>query len=436
MSVPVVAIVGRQNVGKSTLLNRLAGKQIAITEDLPGTTRDRVVADASWAGRDFILVDTGGLEPEPESDLARAVHAQVKIAIDDATAIVFLTDVQEGVTPFDRDIANMLRQSKKPIILATNKADNTRLETHAAEFYELGLGDPMAISAHHGRGTAELLDSIVAHLPVPEGVAVDTGVVKIAIVGRPNVGKSMLLNALLGAPRVIVGDEPGTTRDAIDTPVDFHGRSVLLIDTGGIRRRGRPDTDVERHTVIRSLRAIDRSDIALLVLDAVEAFTGQDKHVAGYVQQALKGIMLVVNKWDLVQDRDRRAWNLAMKNEFQFVPYAPVLFVSAKFGEGVDRIIPRALEIYKERNRRLPTAVVNSVIQEAVAVHPPPQIKGKAIKVKYVTQAEVNPPTFVFFVNDARVHFSYRRYLENRLRDAFGFPGTPLRLVFKAGGSS
>ena len=436
MSIPVVAIVGRQNVGKSTLLNRLAGKQIAITEDLPGTTRDRVVADASWAGRDFVLVDTGGLEPEPESDLAKAVYAQVRIAINDANAIIFLTDVQDGVTPFDREIANMLRQAKKPIILAANKADNLKMETHAAEFYELGLGDPMAISAHHGRGTAELLDSVVSHLPEAEPPGADTGVVKIAIVGRPNVGKSMLLNALLGKQRVIVGDEPGTTRDAIDTPVDFHGRNVLLIDTGGIRRRGRPDTDVERHTVIRSLRAIDRSDIALLVLDATEAFTGQDKHVAGYVQQALKGIMLVVNKWDLVEDKDRRSWNLAMRNEFQFVPYAPVLFVSAKFGEGVSKIIPGALEVYQERSKRLPTAAVNSVIQDAVAAHPPPQIKGKSIKVKYVTQAEVHPPTFVFFVNDARVHFSYRRYLENRLREAFGFMGTPLRLVFKAGGSS
>jgi GTP-binding protein len=436
MSVPVVAIVGRQNVGKSTLLNRLAGKQIAITEDLPGTTRDRVVADASWAGREFILVDTGGLEPEPESDLSRAVHAQVKLAIDAANAIVFLTDVQDGVTPFDREIANMLRQTRKPIILAANKADNLRLETHAAEFYELGLGDPVALSAHHGRGTAELLDSIVSLLPEAEPPAADSGQVKIAIVGRPNVGKSMLLNAILGAPRVIVGDEPGTTRDAIDTTVDFHGRNVLLIDTGGIRRRGRPDTDVERHTVIRSLRAIDRADIALLVLDATEAFTGQDKHVAGYVQQALKGIMLVVNKWDLVEDRDRRAWNAAMRNEFQFVPYAPVLLVSAKFGEAVDRVIPKALEVYEERIKRLPTAAVNNVIQEAIAAHPPAQIKGKSIKIKYVTQAEVNPPTFVFFVNDVRIHFSYRRYLENRLREAFGFMGTPLHLVFKAGGSS
>ncbi len=246
----------------------------------------------------------------------------------------------------------------------------------------------------------------------------------------------MLLNALLGTERVIVNETPGTTRDAIDTPIDFRGRNVLLIDTAGIRRRGKLDTDVERHSVIRSLRAIDRADVALLVLDATEAFTGQDKHIAGYVQQALKGIMLVVNKWDLVEDKDRKAWDRAMHEEFQFVPYAPVLFASAKYGDGVGKIIPKAIEISEERNKRLPTATVNSVIQEAVAAHPPSQIKGKAIKVKYATQAEVNPPTFIVFVNDARVHFSYRRFLENRLRDAFGFSGTPIRLVFKAGGSS
>lgn len=436
MSRPIVAIVGRQNVGKSTLLNRLAGRQIAITEDLPGTTRDRVATDVSWQGRDFLLVDTGGLEPEPDTDVAKAVQSQVKTAIEDANAIVFVTDVKQGLTPFDRDVANMLRLAQKPIVLVANKADNSTLETQASEFYELGLGDPLPISAHHGRSTAELLDKLVSLLPETAAESADAGEVKIAIVGRPNVGKSMLLNALLGTERVIVNETPGTTRDAIDTPIDFRGRNVLLIDTAGIRRRGKLDSDVERHSVIRSLRAIDRADVALLVLDATEAFTGQDKHIAGYVQQALKGIMLVVNKWDLVEEKDRRAWDRAMHNEFQFVPYAPVLFVSAKYGNGVGKVIPRAIEISEERKKRLPTAAVNSVIQEALAVHPPPQIKGKAIKVKYATQAEVNPPTFVVFVNDARVHFSYRRFLENRLRDAFGFSGTPIRLVFKAGGSA
>jgi GTPase len=436
MSRPVVAIVGRQNVGKSTLLNRLAGKQIAITEDLPGTTRDRVVADVSWNGRDFIMVDTGGLEPDPETDMAKAVQSQVETAIAEANAIVFLADAQAGLTPFDHEVANMLRKSKKPVIVAANKADNLRLDTHATEFYELGLGDPVPISAHHGRGTAELLDRLISVLPEVEPDLPDLDIVNVAIVGRPNVGKSMLLNALLGEERAIVSEVPGTTRDAVDTPIDFHGRNVLLIDTAGIRRRGKLEWDVEKHSVIRSLRAIDRADVALLVLDATETFTGQDKHIAGYIQKAFKGIILIVNKWDLIQEKDRKAWNQAMKREFQFVPYAPVQFVSAKFAEGVDRILPRAIKIYDERHRRLPTAVLNTTIQDAVASHAPPQIKGKPIKVKYVTQPEVNPPTFVFFVNDARVHFSYRRFLENKLREAFGFDGTPIRLVFKAGGTS
>jgi GTPase len=436
MSKPVVAIVGRQNVGKSTLLNKLTARQIAITEDLPGTTRDRVMADVTWLGREFSLIDTGGLEPAPESRLAKAVQEQVKIAVNDADVIIFMGNVRDGVMPFDREIVSMLRQSGKPIILAVNKADNLKLDTHAGEFYELGLGDPLVISAYHGRGTSELLDRILELLPP---AAPDENIdisVKIAIIGRPNVGKSMLLNALLGEERVIVSDIPGTTRDAIDTAIDFEGRNVLIIDTGGIRRRGKLDTDVEKHSVVRSFRAIDRADIALLVLDATEAFTGQDKHIGGYIQQASKGIMLVVNKWDLVQEKDQRAWRNAMRENFQFVPYAPVLFVSAKTGQGINKIIPRALEIYQERNRRLPTATVNSVIQEAVAAHPPPHIVGKSINIKYVTQAEVNPPTFIFFVNDARVHFSYRRYLENKLREAFGFTGTAIRLVFKTGGTS
>ncbi len=436
MSKPVVAIVGRQNVGKSTLLNKLAARQIAITEDLPGTTRDRVIVDVSWLNRQFSLIDTGGLEPEPDSQLSKAVQEQVKTAISDADVIIFLCDLQDGVTPFDQEIANMLRRTEKPILLVVNKADNLKLEAHATEFYELGLGDPLAISAYHGRGTADLLDKIISLLPEPVAPEGPVTEVKVAIVGRPGVGKSMLLNALLGEQRVIVGDSPGTTRDAIDTAIDFGGRSVLLIDTGGIRRRGKPDTDVEKHSVLRSLRAIDRADIALLVMDATEAFTGQDKHIGGYVQQAFKGIILVVNKWDLVQEKDRQAWRNAMKKEFQYVPYAPVLFVSAKTGQGVNKILPEAIEVYEERNKRLPTAMVNSIIQEAVAAHAPPHILGKTIKVKYVTQAEVNPPTFIFFVNDNRVHFSYRRYLENKLREAFGFTGTAIRMVFKAGGAA
>ncbi len=435
MGKPLVAIVGRQNVGKSTLLNRLARRQISITDDTPGTTRDRVVVDVDWNGRQFTLVDTGGMEPSPEPGIAKAVQEQVGMAIHDADLIIFLVSAPDGVTAFDREIADMLRRTRKPVLLVANKADNATLETHAVEFYELALGDPVPISAHHGRGTGELLDKILSRLPPAEAETAPT-VPRVAIVGRPGVGKSMILNAIIGEQRVIVDSTPGTTRDAIDTPIDFQGQSVILIDTAGIRRRGRAASDIERHSVLRSLRAIDRADIALLVLDATEPFTMQDKHVGGYVQQALKGLAIIVNKWDLVEDKNEGEWARELRRQFKFVPYAPVLFTSAVTGMGIDRIVPQVLAIYQARMRRLPTAAVNSVVQEALAAHTAPPVGTKRVKIKYATQAEVNPPTFVFFANDTRVHFSYRRYLENRLRQAFDFTGTPLRLVFKSGGDA
>ncbi len=431
MSKPIVAIIGRQNVGKSTLLNRLAGKRIAIVEDLPGTTRDRILASVSWRGTGFTLVDTGGLETKPQSAIAQRVKEQVEVAIAEADVIIFLVDVRDGVTPLDLEIADMIRQVGKPILLVANKADNARLEAAAVEFYELGLGEPLAISAHHGRGTAELLDRLITWLPAPP-VETEPEVMKVAIVGRPNVGKSMLLNALLGEERAIVDDTPGTTRDAIDTPLDFQGQSVLLIDTAGIRRRGRLGRGVEKYSVIRALRAIDRADIALLVVDASEPFTAQDMHIAGYIHQSVKGIVLVVNKWDLVTDKSTGQWNRYIRSRLKFIPYAPVVYTSAKFGWGVDRVMPQVCQVYQERLKRLPTATVNGVVQQAVAAHNIPRSGNKRLKILYATQAEVNPPTFVFFVNDAGlVHFSYQRYLENKLRQAFGFVGTPLRLVFK-----
>jgi len=428
----IVAIIGRQNVGKSTLLNRMAGKPIAIVEDLPGTTRDRVFADVSWQGVTFTIVDTGGLEPRPHSTLAQEVKEQVEIAIAEADTAIFLVDVRDGITSSDLEIADMLRRSNKPIVLVANKADNAKLETGAVEFYELGLGEPMAISAYHGRGTAELLDKITALLPAPSPIEVETEVMKVAIVGRPNVGKSMLLNTLLGDERAIVDDVPGTTRDAIDTLFDFDGQSVLLIDTAGIRRRGRLGIGVERYSVLRALRAINRADAVLLVLDANELVTAQDMHIAGYIQQAVKGIVLVVNKWDLVVDKNITEYNKYIRRQLKFMSYAAVLYISAKFGQGVDRIMPEVCRVYQERLKRLPTAAVNSVVQQAVAVHNLPRSGTKQLKILYATQAEVNPPTFVFFVNDTElIHFSYRRYLENKLRQSFGFTGTPLRLVFK-----
>jgi GTP-binding protein len=432
---PIVAIVGRPNAGKSTLLNRVVRKPLAITEDIPGTTRDRNTADVTWQDTDFTLVDTGGLEIDPRSPISRGVRAQIETAISEADVIIDIVDVTDGVTPADLEIADMLRRAGKPILLAANKADNDKLETEALEFYELGLGEPLAVSAHHGRGVADLLDKIVYLLPPQAPVEEIPDTVKVAIVGRPNVGKSMLLNALVGKMRAIVDDTPGTTRDAVDTLFDFDGQNVLLIDTAGIRRRGRVQAGVERYSVIRSLRAIDRADIALLVLDATEIATSQDTHIAGYIQQAVKGIIIIVNKWDLIENKDIAAWNRLIKSHFKFASYAPIIYTSAKTGQGVDRIMPQVSQIYRERLKRLSTATVNGVIQEAVAAHNRPRSRNKQLKVFYATQAEVNPPTFVLFTNDAKlVHFSYRRYLENKLRQAFGFNGTPLRLVFKTRG--
>ena len=435
MSKPIVAIVGRQNAGKSTLLNRIAGKPLAIVEDLPGTTRDRVFANVAWQGIEFTLVDTGGLEMEPRSVIDHSVRDQIESAISGADVIISLVDVRDGVTPADLEIADKLRRADKPVLLAANKADNDKLENEAVDFYELGLGEPLPVSAHHGRGIADLLDNVVAKLPPAPLPSPEPEAIKVAIVGRPNAGKSMLLNALVGDKRAIVDDTPGTTRDAIDTLFDFDGQSVLLIDTAGIRRRGRVAAGIERYSVIRSLRAIERADVALLILDATEPATAQDTHIAGYIQQAAKGIILVVNKWDLVENRDAVEWNRHIRSQLRFISYAPVLYTSAKTGEGVADLMPRAKQIYQERFKRFSTARVNDVVQKAAASHSRPRSGSRQLKILYATQAEVNPPTFVFFANDPKlVHFSYRRYLENKLRREFGFTGTPLRLIFKTRG--
>ena len=435
MTRPIVAIVGRHNVGKSTLLNRLAGKRIAIVDDLAGTTRDRILATVSALGREFTLVDTGGLELKPESSIARGINEQIAAAISEADVIIFLTDAGDGVTPADLEISDWLRQTGKPLVLAANKADSPKHEAGAVDFYQLGLGEPLAISAYHGRGTAELMERVTALLPALSPTPAEPEVMKVAIVGRPNVGKSTLLNAILGGERAIVDEKPGTTRDAIDTVVDFAGENVLLIDTAGIRRRGRIGGGVERYSVIRALRALDRADVALLVLDALELVTAQDTHIAGYIQQMAKGVVLVVNKWDLVEAGSKAEYNRYLKEQFRFIAYAPVLYVSAKLGRGVDRLMPQVREVYQERTKRVPTAEVNSVVQQAVAAHGLPRKGSKQLKVLYATQTEVNPPTFVFFVNDARlVHFSYQRYLENKLRQSFGFAGTPVRFNFKSRG--
>ncbi len=435
MSKPIVAIVGRQNVGKSTLLNRLAGKRIAIVADMPGTTRDRVFADIAWQDTSFTLIDTGGLEVQPSSTIAQGVKEQVEAAIAEADVIIFLVDIEDGVLPADLEIAEMLRRSDKHIIVAANKADNPKREIQAVEFYEMGLGEPLAISAYHGRGTAELLDKVVPMLPPPQEPEIGAEIMKLAIVGRPNVGKSTLLNSLLGEERAIVDKTPGTTHDATNTLLDFGGQSVIIIDTAGIRRRGRWGRGVERYSVIRALRAIDEADIVLLVLDATELLTSQDEHIAGYIQQAAKGVIIVVNKWDLAVKQDMAETNRYITKKLKFMSYAPVVYTSARFVQGVDRVMPQAFEVYQERQKRIPTTEVNDVVQQAVAAHNLPRKGKKQLKILYATQAEVNPPTFVFFVNDpSLIHFSYQHYLENKLRQSFGFEGTPLRFVFKTRG--
>lgn len=437
MRKPIVAIIGRQNVGKSTLLNRLAGKRVAIVQDLPGTTRDRVFADVVWNEREFTVVDTGGLEIGDETGIGRGVRQQVNIAIEEADIILFVTSVQDGLMSVDFEIADMLRRTEKPVILVVNKADNDTLEANVVEFYQLGLDNLTPISAYHARGTAELLDRITQLLPSLPPATQEPEMMKVAIVGRPNVGKSMLLNVLLGEERSIVSDVPGTTRDAIDTNIDFQGKSVLLIDTAGIRRRGQVEVGVERYSVMRALRAIDRCDVALLVLDATELVTAQDTHVAGYIQQALKGVVLIVNKWDLITDKNTTDWIEAIRMSFKFIDYAPVLFISALSGQGAPEVMPLAYQVYTERMKRLSDAEVSSVVKQALASHPPPRRGTRQLVIKRGSQTAINPPTFTFRVNDARlVHFSYRRYLENQLRQAFSFTGTPINLVFNAGGES
>lgn len=437
MSKPIVAIVGRPNVGKSTLFNRLAGERIAIVEDIPGTTRDRVYADITWGERQLTLIDTGGFEPRPDSDLRQKVKHQAEVAIDEADAIIFMVDVLDGVTIPDQEIAEALRRSRKPVILAVNKADNAQRRRDAFQFHELGIAEPIPISAQHGTGVSDLMDRICAVLPPSPPAPVEPEMLKIAIVGRPNVGKSMLLNAILGQERAIVSETPGTTRDAIDTVFKSDGEFILFIDTAGIRRRGKVEMGIERYSVMRSLNAISRSDVAVLVTDAAEVMTAQDVHIAGYIHQAYKGIVVVVNKWDLA---DRLGLNTAqcareIQQKLKFFPDVPIVFASAQFGSGVAQVLSAARGVYEERRKRVLTPSLNKEVQRLVAAHPAPSVRGRQLKISYVTQPEINPPTFVFFVNDPTLlHFSYERYLENGLRQAFGFKGTPLKFVFRRKG--
>ncbi|MBX5444508.1 ribosome biogenesis GTPase Der [Sphaerobacter sp.] len=440
MARPLVAIVGRPNTGKSTLFNRLVGERRAIVEDLPGTTRDRIYAEANWGGVTFDVVDTGGLLSEQEierasaAEIAQATQEQAELAIEQADVIVFMVDGQAGVTAGDHEVADLIRRSKRPVLLAVNKAEARTIQDAAVEFYELGLGDPYPISALHGIGVGDLLDAIVAHLP-ESTEAEREEVPSIAIVGRPNVGKSALLNALLGQSRQIVSPIPGTTRDAVDTEITWAGNRVVLVDTAGIRRPGRIERGIEKYSVLRSTRAVERADVAVLVIDATEPFTAQDQAIAGAIAEAKKGIIVAVNKWDLVEKDHRTMQEFTEKarEAFHFISYAPIVFISALTGQRVNQVMELALAIFAERQRRIPTGELNRVIRDAVYRHPPPTKPNKWLKIYYVTQADVNPPTFVFFVNAPQnVHFSYKRYLENTLRKHYGFTGTPIVMRFRA----
>ena len=435
MTKPIVSIIGRPNVGKSTLFNRLIGRRVAIVEDEPGTTRDRLHANVFWKDKAFIIVDTGGLVVDPKPGMASLIKKQVTMAIEEADAVIFVVDVLDGIAVEDKELAELLRRSGKPVVVAANKSDNAQRGYGSAQFYKLAIGDPIPISAYHGLGVSDLLDKVVEHLPRFVGEE-EQDIMKVAIVGRPNVGKSMLLNAIVGEERVIVYDKPGTTRDAIDTIYECNGERMLLIDTAGIRRRGRVDKGIEFYSVDRAMRSIDRADVALLVVEAKEMLTAQDIHVAGYIHEACKGAAVVVNKWDLVEGLvDKRQCTLEIRSKLKFMPYAPILYTSAIDGTGIGDVLEVAKKIYKERSKRIATPLLNNVIRDAVASHSAPSMRGKKLNILYVTQADINPPTFVFSVNDAALlHFSYQRYMENQLRKNFGFRGTPIRLFFRQKG--
>jgi GTPase len=443
MPQPIVAIVGRPNVGKSTLFNKLIGERRAIVEDLPGTTRDRLYGEAEWHGREFTIVDTAGIlgaeEDEATASMAeivRATRAQAQLAIDEADAILFLVDVKEGITAADEDVAELLRQTSKPVIVGANKADSLERAQNAVEFWNLGLGEPVAVSAYHGTGTGDLLDALYEALPPFEEDPDTEYALKIAIVGRPNVGKSSLLNRLLGSERVVVSDIPGTTRDTIDTEVEYNGEKILMIDTAGIRRRGRIDRGIEKYSVLRALRAVERADVALVLVDATEGVTAQDAHIVGMILEEHKGLAVLVNKWDAIEKNNETfdAFTRHVRSELHFIPYAPVLFISALTGQRVEKVLELAMEINAERNTRLSTSQVNNILREAVRAHPPSSIhKGAHLRIFYATQAQVAPPVFLFFSNaPEEIHFSYKRYLENRIREAHPYIGTPIILVFKS----
>lgn len=431
MANPTLAIVGRPNVGKSTIFNRIAGERISIVEDTPGVTRDRIYANGEWLGRDFSIIDTGGIDLGDEPFMDQIKH-QAEIAIDEADVIIFVTSAKEGVTDADEMVARILYRSNKPVILAVNKVDNPEMRAEIYEFYSLGLGDPYPISGSHGLGLGDVLDEAVKHFS-DEMEEDDEGVIKFSLIGRPNVGKSSLINAILGEDRVIVSDIEGTTRDAIDTHFSSEdGQEFLMIDTAGMRKRGKVYESTEKYSVMRAMRAIERSDVVLMVLNGQEGIREQDKRVAGYAHEAGKGMIIVVNKWDLVEKETNtmRDFEAEIREEFQYLDYAPIIFVSAVTKQRLNKLPELIEEVSMNQNLRVPSAVLNDIIMDAVAINPTPTDKGKRLKIFYATQVAVKPPTFIIFVNEEELmHFSYARFLENQIRKAFTFEGTPICVI-------
>ena len=438
MSKPIVAVVGRPNVGKSTLFNRLAGERISIVQDTPGVTRDRIYADVEWTGRKFTLIDTGGMEIGTEDIIVKQILQQAEIAIETADVILFVTDVKSGVTDDDKQVANMLRRTKKPVVLAVNKVDSIKKDSmDIYEFYELGIGDPMAISAGQALGLGDMLDEVIAHFPEQIQQEQEETAIKVAIIGKPNVGKSSLINKILGEDRLIVSNVPGTTRDAIDSPIEIEGQKYIFIDTAGMRRKSKIKEEIERFSIIRAVAAVERCDVAILVIDANEGITDQDTKIAGIAHERGRAAIIAVNKWDSIEKNDK-TMNQYLKdigNELAYMPYAPKVFISALTGQRINRMLELIQTVYQNHALRISTGLLNDVLIEATAMQQPPADKGRQLKLYYMTQVSVKPPTFVIFINDRELfHFSYRRYIENQLREAFGFVGTPIHFIVREKG--
>ncbi len=438
MSKPIVAIVGRPNVGKSTLFNVLAGEQISIVKDTPGVTRDRIYAECEWLGRPFTIIDTGGIEPESDDVILSQMREQAEIAIETADVILFLVDVRQGLQDADEKVATMLRKSRKPVVLVVNKVDSfKKMMPDVYEFYNLGIGDPQPISSVSKLGLGDMLDELIKHFPEQSEEAEEEEIPKIAIVGKPNVGKSTIINRIAGEGRSIVSDIAGTTRDAIDTRVTIDGQDYIFIDTAGLRRKNKVSSDIERFSVIRTVTAVERADVVLMVIDAVEGVTEQDAKIAGIAHDRGKGMIILVNKWDAIEKNDKTIYKFEdkIRETLSFMPYAQILYISAKTGQRFAKIFDSVQSVLQNQSMRIGTGVVNEILADAVAMQQPPSDKGRRLKLFYMTQVSIKPPTFVVFVNDKELmHFSYTRYLENKLREAFGFAGTPIRILVRERG--